>query len=335
MSMPICEPVLLTGAGFTHNFGGFLARDMWSWIFNSQKVQSRPALADLLKDDFDYESVYYEVQFGEYEDEDRMSLHAAVKGAYELLDSVIRDFSMSPGSPYAVNIYGINKFLEGFAGERNSRGYVFTLNQDLFAERWYARNKSLVTPGMKSLHFSPTQRRPLNRDDFFPVPGPDQMDKIRSEDKQTSAPPRLHYVKLHGSMNWHTQDGRDVMIIGRKKLDRIRSEPLLDWYFETFERVLSLPDRRLLVIGYGFGDPHVNEVIAKAALHCGLELYVVSPNAPEDFKNMLLQREHGKTLWERLARYFPCELRAIYPADQSRPVLSDEINRVIFHRIIR
>lgn len=30
----INEHILLTGAGFTYDFGGFLAKDMWGMIFN-------------------------------------------------------------------------------------------------------------------------------------------------------------------------------------------------------------------------------------------------------------------------------------------------------------
>ena len=39
MAMQIREPVLLTGAGFTRNFGGFLANQMWDKIFNHEQVQ--------------------------------------------------------------------------------------------------------------------------------------------------------------------------------------------------------------------------------------------------------------------------------------------------------
>jgi hypothetical protein len=31
------EIVLFTGAGFTKNFGGFLAKEMWSKIFNNPR----------------------------------------------------------------------------------------------------------------------------------------------------------------------------------------------------------------------------------------------------------------------------------------------------------
>jgi hypothetical protein len=58
MAMQIREPILLTGAGFTRNFGGFLANQMWDKIFNREQVQNHPSLVNLLKDNFDFESVY-------------------------------------------------------------------------------------------------------------------------------------------------------------------------------------------------------------------------------------------------------------------------------------
>jgi hypothetical protein len=36
----ITENILLTGAGFTYNFGGFLAERMWAEIFRSVKRDS-------------------------------------------------------------------------------------------------------------------------------------------------------------------------------------------------------------------------------------------------------------------------------------------------------
>src|SRR5439155_13282313 len=91
-------------------------------------------------------------------------------------------------------------------------------------------------------------------------------------------------IKLHGSMNWQREvGGRKVMIIGGGKLTQIRSEPLLDWYYKIFKQVLSRKNQRLLVIGYGFGDPHINDVILKSVREHGLRLYVVSPHEPEDF----------------------------------------------------
>src|SRR5262245_56374858 len=39
-------------------FGGFLANQMWDEIFNHEQVRNYPSLVNLLKDNFDFESVY-------------------------------------------------------------------------------------------------------------------------------------------------------------------------------------------------------------------------------------------------------------------------------------
>ena len=87
-SQPL-EAILLTGAGFTKNFGGFLADEMRAFIVN--KVGNRQALMALLNSsDLDYESVYIKVIYGEYSEEDKSVLANAVVHAYERLDDVIR-----------------------------------------------------------------------------------------------------------------------------------------------------------------------------------------------------------------------------------------------------
>ena len=54
------------------------------------------------------------------------------------------------------------------------------------------------------------------------------------------------------------------MVIGRGKVGQIHNAPLLKYYFELFRNVLFQPERRLFVIGYGFGDKHINKIIAEA-----------------------------------------------------------------------
>jgi len=53
--------VLLTGAGFTKNFGGFLAIEMWSKVFNHPEIQSSEKLKSLIQNNFNYENIYSDV----------------------------------------------------------------------------------------------------------------------------------------------------------------------------------------------------------------------------------------------------------------------------------
>src|SRR5215467_12139898 len=92
VSFRMREPVLLTGAGFTANFGGFLASEMWSRLFNHQEIQRYPSLVHRLKHDFAFEAVYHQVMYGtESTLEERHAMQTAVLDAYTQLDDAIRD----------------------------------------------------------------------------------------------------------------------------------------------------------------------------------------------------------------------------------------------------
>lgn len=327
MTIQSREPVLLTGAGFTHNFGGFLADQMWARIFNHERVQSRPFLVDLLKDNFDFESAYNEVMDGaSYTAEDREAMAQAVKSAYDQLDTAVQNYwgpRISSTAHPSVSWQGFIRLLEHFASNQQSRGYIFTLNQDLFVERWYSQERKLLrTPGMKLLAWNPRQRS-LTSDDYLQA-------QSNPTEVQEDASNLLYYVKLHGSMNWRSSNGQGLMVIGGNKPAQIHREPLLRWYFEIFNQVLSRPNRRLLVIGYGFRDSHINAVIAQAVREHNLKLYVVSPRRPRDFRGALLDDgdEDKKMLWKALAGYWDWELKDVCPEQQS--YFAEEIRRAIF-----
>ncbi len=75
--------VLLTGAGFTHNFGAPLAAGLWALIFNHRGVQSCSRIRDLMLHDFDYESIYHAVMTGdEYSEEEKEAVATGVGAAY-------------------------------------------------------------------------------------------------------------------------------------------------------------------------------------------------------------------------------------------------------------
>jgi hypothetical protein len=138
-----------------------------------------------------------------YAQEDRSALHKAVGNAYVQLDDATRNYWGSP-HPYGpkplVNSISFTSFLEHFGSEERSRGYMFTLNQDLFVERWYVpREKLLTMPGIKPLSWNPRER-PLTRDDYISVPS-------TLAETQGSISNHLYYIKLHGSMNWLSSDG--------------------------------------------------------------------------------------------------------------------------------
>jgi hypothetical protein len=130
---------------------------MWEKIFNHEQVQNHPSLVNLLKNNFDFESVYNEVMdANSYPPEAQAALQQSVKSAYDQLDDATRNYwgpSASFTSRPLVNWQSFSKLLEHFASEGKAKGYIFTLNQDLFVERWHSGDKKLLrilsmTPGV-------------------------------------------------------------------------------------------------------------------------------------------------------------------------------------------
>ncbi len=132
--------ILLTGAGFTKNFNGFLGKEMWSKIFNSSAIQSTPNIANLLRENFDYEDVYSRVLRGNgFSDSEKQTMQQVVEAVYKKLDDATRNWIFNNDNPTAFNIYGLNGDLMNLFQPANGqkRGFHFTLNQDLFMEREY------------------------------------------------------------------------------------------------------------------------------------------------------------------------------------------------------
>jgi hypothetical protein len=65
--------------------------------------------------------------------------------------------------------------------------------------------------------------------------------------------------------------------MGGRKEKEIEFHPILSWYMEQFERHLWGGAARLVVIGYGFRDEHINRIIIRAARDYSLRMFVVDP----------------------------------------------------------
>jgi hypothetical protein len=125
----------------------------------------------------------------------------------------------------------------------------------------------------------------------------------------------FYYIKLHGSYDWRDSNDQKKLVIGVTKPVQLENEPILCWYFNLFKEVLSLPERRLLIIGYGFRDPHINEVLVKSIIESGLRLFVVNPTDPERFREKALGNlgSQKQILWDGIAGYYPYSLEEFFP----------------------
>ncbi|MEK6651627.1 MAG: SIR2 family protein [Nitrospirota bacterium] len=310
--------VLLTGAGFTHNFGGFLAKGMWESIFNYLDENRHLSLRKELKNDFDYESVYYKVvERDKFNENEKQALSEAVFSAYKNLDDKIRGYR-SLGVKQPVSIAAVKKFVNRFdgipsvTGRNGTKGFFFTLNQDLLIER-YLGGSNMPALYVNQPTIEVCQDKEYQESTCSLIL-PLQKDLEKNNGLSSS---KYFYVKLHGSMNWYSSDGTKKLVIGRNKIKQINEDPVLKNYFELFKKALSSQDIKLFIIGYGFGDEHVNKVISDSMAQNNLNLFMLNPIAPENFKSDLHTKPLGRKIWDGISKYYPYSLEQVFPNDET------------------
>lgn len=84
------EQVLLTGAGFSKPFGGYLASEMWAVLFNKLNTEITRNVRAILRGEMDYELVYDSVLSGNFTDVEKKRFADALLEAYGALDRSIQ-----------------------------------------------------------------------------------------------------------------------------------------------------------------------------------------------------------------------------------------------------
>jgi hypothetical protein len=266
---------VLTGAGFTRNFGGFLAKEMWERIFSHRAVQERPVLKKAMMSDphCNYENILHDVQTGAYSDEDKEVFYSVVEEVYRLMDSIVTGYCENDRDARGISLRGVNALLKGaFSEGGGKKHYLFTLNQDLFLERAGGHRSPFVDlVGRGSMKLG----SPFMPEHCVILPTEAELEERK---KQHSAYGAWQYLKLHGSFGWKSPTGGRGMVMGKNKEEDIEKEPLLKLQYDIFQQVLKQGGTLLIVIGYGFGDAHINRHIVEAKEQHGLTLYVITPS---------------------------------------------------------
>jgi hypothetical protein len=316
------KQILLTGAGFSKPFGGYLAGEMWAVLFNKLNMESTKNVRALLRGEMDYELVYDSVLSGSFADVERKGFTDALVEAYGALD---RSIQSCVGNKPALQS-PLRAFLSLFKGEDRRRGFIFTLNQDLLLERFYRPQNTLFIPALGQHPDWFTGRMDRNTSVEVDMPPPDRLKHFQDNfwKKQLGLGDSV-YVKLHGAYGWRSSRIRNAMVIGHDKAGTIAKEPLLDWYQALFKEVLNYGDQILVVVGYRFMDEHINNIIADAA-KTNLQLHVISPMQPKDFEAHLSSRSmiagnkpvpRGKEMWQMLSGYHCTSAEQLFPHNAS------------------
>src|SRR5262249_14595533 len=304
------KALLLTGAGFSKPFGGYLSSEMWAVIFRQPEIRNLPHIRKQMLEELNFETLYEEVQDSStYTAEEKSAVTEAVLRSYQQMHEDM-------GDRRQFGSFGANavcqQFLSKFASaDPGGRGFIFTLNQDLLVEAF--GSLPIYMPGLPA---GRTLAQPVS------LPG---SDAVSAEAAAFSFTKRssLTYIKLHGSFEWRGANESRAIVIGTNKGKMLSNEPLLKWYQEIFWQVLHEQQRSLLVIGYSFRDPHINEVILSAVRSRGLKLFVMSPAIPEEFRARLHgvvgtgadYIERGDQLWQALHGYYRGSVTDFYMTD--------------------
>ncbi len=182
------------------------------------------------------------------------------------------------------------------------------------------------SPALPGIRWRPIQR--LFTSDIGNFSENFMMEPIEEPSLHAELHERFNVIKLHGSFNWRTANAGMQMVIGSGKDKQIQESPLLSWYFDIFKRVLSAGGVRLLIVGYGFGDEHVNGTIADAVDHCGLQVFIWDTAA--NLRNRVLAAPHGSSIWKGLLSTTSRGMIEVFPSDQAESYEYRRLQETLF-----
>src|SRR6266850_5613726 len=179
---------------------------MWAVIFRRPEIQRHPKLRKRMLDELDYESVYGQVLESEEHDQvEKRAFVAALRSGYQQLHEIV---CRQDTDHIASSSNACQQLLTRFAGQdQQERGFIFTLNQDLFVERYYScGDPHLTIPGLSARNwFNGRIRSELTPGSRVKLPD-DASVEVLSQKFWSKSTDRLVYVKLHGSYGWQTSD---------------------------------------------------------------------------------------------------------------------------------
>ena len=329
--------VLLTGAGFTANFGSPLARQIYNILLNAAQVQHNEEIRELFLLDeniknSNYEAIYEQI-LSSVPNED-------LKREFDnlLWTTFLNKVDFFSKTPQWVNYSGIKSqdyLLENFFIKficSKNKSIFFSLNQDLFIERQCSKLFKEYQPdnnhiksklnGMKMVEHPVRHLQRLGVDDAIttrnvhaPLEG-DLIQHISESNKENAKVdlekwmnediPYTYYLKFHGSLDY-SYEKRRLFITGENKSGRIASCPLTQFYSEKFEQVLLEYPCKLIIIGYGFQDEHINKIISNFLTKSSEydEIHVVDKMNLQNFMEKVSDRVDSKNLKSKLKSYHP------------------------------
>jgi hypothetical protein len=265
--------MILLGAGFSRNWGGWLSQEVFNHLIGLPGIRKHERLTRLLwqhQSAGGFEDAIAEVQRDYRLDPTRYGaeLKAFQDAVEEMFTDMNEGYAASPSWEFQQQqAFMVRTFLVQFKT-------IFSLNQDLLLEQKYLNDNIMLSGAQWGGWQIPGMR--LKIESVEPLQ--ERATGIWTPSASMATDLRLQPLyKLHGSVNWRDADNQALMIIGGDKAQQIQTHPILSSYAEIFEAQLSRPESRLMIIGYGFRDHHINRVIARGVYEHGLQFFVICP----------------------------------------------------------
>jgi hypothetical protein len=256
--------ILLTGAGFSRNWGGWLASEAFEYLLGCSEIdeETRKLLWRSKESGGGFEGALADLA-NATDNEGKKRLKGLTDALVGMFNEMGQAFKERLFEFQEKDRYAVKPFLDRFDA-------IFTLNQDTLLEQHYLDEVSpggCRRPGVK----------PLNPNVLIV-----QQDKLAPQqpDPPFNSLPGIYrpYIKLHGSCNWmEGPTGNRILIMGGHKAVSIDQFPILTWYHQLFREYLLRADARLMVIGYSFSDAHINTVIGEG-VERGLKIFIIDPD---------------------------------------------------------
>jgi len=264
--------ILLTGAGFSRNWGGWLADEVFEYLIAD--IDTTPSIRAQLWSDRrsggNYETTIQALKdrAKKGDDADFKIMNSILGGMFNAMKNAFgrQGFTFNHTTD---TTYQITRFLLRF-------DWIFTLNQDTLLEKHYFNNSFSLSsqgkwhgydvPGLE--HQATSQGSPLDTSSIIVAK------QAGFALQQGGYQP---YIKLHGSHNWLASRTSGLLLItgGNKETD-ISDSPLLAWYNQLFRQTICTPHARVMIIGYGFADEHINKIILEASAK-GAKFFIIDP----------------------------------------------------------
>jgi hypothetical protein len=268
---------LLTGAGFSRNWGGWLADEAFEYLLGYPGI-SQDIHMELWKSKnqrLGFENTLQALrQAAEKHKDDRFVSNVRLfermlEDMFNAMNVGFKQVVFNPLPPGAFNSDDPVDFIRRFLTHFDA---IFTLNQDCLLELKYNapgfhrisqnRWRDMYCPGLEEV---------LSSGKPFEPPGVYKPgSKTFSLDRD-----RQPYFKLHGSSNWR-EGNSSLLIMGGNKGPDIEKHWLLRNYRDQFTNMITRGDARLVIIGYSFLDAHINEIVETAA-NAGGKIFIIDP----------------------------------------------------------